>query len=112
MQRNHSEMRPSVRDESDNPLNPLLSTHEQAHLDAVRAQWSGQRGYNHPTPHQQPENALQALGAMLASVDWMKVYQYATNTAALAFLGFYAFDFANIGFIPTKVPKVPQGNLH
>lgn len=96
MQTHDSNVRPFVRDESDNQRNPLLSAHEQAHIDAVRAQWSDQQVYNQPTPHHQPENALQALGALLASADWMKVYQYATNTGALGFLGFYAFDFANI----------------
>lgn len=47
-------------------MNPLLTPQEQAHIDSVRAL----RSNSHPTP----SNAIEALTAFLARVDWNRVF--------------------------------------
>lgn len=94
MQTKHTQSASSVRDQMTD--NPLLTHAEQAHVDALRARWAGHEGHTHPTPRLQPENALQAFKTLLAHVDWMRLYQYATNAMALGFVGFYMVDFSNV----------------
>lgn len=97
MQHDSNNLRPSVRDEmTDTHHNPLLTPAEQAHVDTVRAQWSGQQDNSHPTPPLQPETRLAAFKTLLAHVDWMRLYQYGTNAMALGFVGFYMVDFSNV----------------
>lgn len=94
MQHDSNNLRPSVRDEMTD--NPLLTQAEQAHVDASRARWASHEGHNHPTPLLQPETRLAAFKTLLAHVDWMRLYQYATNAMALGFVGFYMVDFSNV----------------